>query len=268
MFGRLYYPQCENKADIQKILFQNDPYISSETLDQLQNWYNINKDKKLFQDVYFKLGVFEPSRNNWEAILKKLKRVFNYYPSLVKWTINNDLVKSLMKFYPSSGFTKKDKLLKESAILSEQYIKSENMIDWEISNSSSSNFLEAINLGIRHLHLDKSTKHVGSQIMVLSAGKGVYKVWPDIAIPTRRRILENGTMVRIVSLNKPPSHFNNEEHSAVFIYKCFSSYHRRNAYYDPFWTKNDRFDKKLFLFQEKNEDKSQHSRIIIISLTF
>ena len=254
MYGRLFYPLYNTKNEVQKELFKWNTDILPETLDQLMNWYNINKDNKIFQDVYFKLGIFEPSRNNWESFLKKLKKGFNYYPSLVKWHINNRLVKSLIKAYPASEFNNKFHFLNDSETLSEQFLKVENMLEWEISSSWTSNFLEAVNLSIRHLHLDQSTKHVGSQIVVLSAGTGVYKVCPDIAIPTRRRMLQNGIMTRIVSLRKPPKDVKPHIHSAVFIYKWFSSDHRRNAFYDPFSTKNDRFDKKLLLLPSVSEE--------------
>ncbi|CAI2358857.1 unnamed protein product [Moneuplotes crassus] len=246
IYGRLYYPDYESLDEVFKALRKENPDLNQETLKALEKCFHITKESTIFQDVYFKLGVFEPSRNNWSAYLKRLKRLLNYYPSLVKWEVSNDLVKSLIKAYPANEFRQGPKYLEDSDTLSEQFVRVENMIKCEVSTSSYSNFLEAVNLGMRHLHLDQSTKHVGAQIMIISAGKGVYKVCPDIAIPTRKRVLQSGIMTRIVSLQIPPNNLKGKLHSAIFIYKCFSNDHRRNAKYDPFCTKPDKSDRKLW----------------------
>jgi hypothetical protein len=124
-----------------------------------------------------------------------------------------------------------------------------------LSYSTTTNFLEGVNLAVRHLNIDQSTKHVGQQIMVVSAGSGCYKVCPDIAIPTRRRILTGGVSVRIVSLHKPPEKLTSKDYSAVFIYKCFSSDHKLHAKYDPFSTKSDRKDNETIYNEVKNDDE-------------
>ena len=81
------------------------------------------------------------------------------------------------------------------------------------------------------------TKHTGSQIIVVSASNGIYKVWPDISLPTRRRILQLGIIVRLVSINKPPSYVKDTSDTPTFIYKWFIGNHRRYAQYDPFRTR-------------------------------
>lgn len=219
LFARLYYPGFKNLKRIQKEFYKRNSSISPHVLEVLSSCFHLNKDRDVFQDVYFKVGVFEPSRNNWDNILKKLKRIFNYFPSLINWKINNDTVRSLSKAYPAKDFTNGCPFLNDSDVLQEQFIRPTNMVECELSYCANTNFLEAVNLAVKHLHIDQSTKHVGAQILVLSAGTGVYRVCPDIAIPTRRRILQTGVMTRIVSLNKPPSNTSSSSHSAVFIYK-------------------------------------------------
>lgn len=247
LYGRLYYPQYKDIKQVHKDLYFKNEAISSKTLDRIQHCFQVNKEKDIFQDVYFKCGVFEPSKNNLEGILMKVKRLLNYFPSLVRWKINNINVKSLSRAYPIEGFSKNSNMLNDSDTLDEQFIKAKNLLEWELSFSANSNFLEAINLAIKPHHIDQSTKHLGSQVIIVSAGTGVYKVCPDIAIPTRRRVLQTGTQIRILCLNKPPLHASQNKNSAVFIYKCFPSDHKRNAKYDPFKTKEDSQESKVLL---------------------
>lgn len=123
LFARLYYPQFKSLKEINNKLYPKLGSVSSTALDMLHSCFNINKEKEIFQDVYFKCGVFEPSRNNWEQILKKLKRTFNYFPSLIRWKINNYTVKSLSKAYPAESYAKNSAFLVDSSALTEQFVK-------------------------------------------------------------------------------------------------------------------------------------------------
>ena len=208
LYWRLFYPQYNSSKEIVKDIFNRAQFLSLDIIDTLQNWFNKTKDDELFQDVYIKAGVFEPSRNNWENVLKRLKRIFNYFPSLINWKINNQAVARLMKSYPAHEFVKNSSKVDDTNILKEQFIKSWSLSSCELSYSPNWNSLEAVNLWIKQTHIDQSTWHFGSQLLIVSAGSGVYRVCPDIALPTRRRILQNGVMVRIVSLTKPPKNSN------------------------------------------------------------
>ena len=208
LYGRLFYPQYNSQNELVKDIFNNAKYLHSNTIDTLQNWFNRTKDNEIFQDIYIKAGVFEPSRNNWDNVLKRLKRIFNYFPSLINWKIKNQTVARLMKSYPVHEFCKNASRVDDLNNLKEQFIKSWNLASCELSYSPNWNTLEAINLCLKPHHIDQSTWHFGSQMLIVSAGTGVYRVCPDIALPTRRRILQNGVLVRIISLTKPPKNSN------------------------------------------------------------
>jgi hypothetical protein len=94
--------------------------------------------------------------------------------------------------------------------------------------------------------------------MIISAGMGYYNVCPDIALPTRRRVLQTGVSTRIVSLNHPPEYASATKNSAVFFYKCFPSDHKRNAEYDPFKTKEESIDNKLLFSHQDNETRQRN----------
>lgn len=106
LFARLYYAQFRSLKDVYKALHKNNPQLHPDVLDTFYNCYNINKDKDIFQDIYIKVGTFEPSKNNWESVLKNIKRIFNYFPSLIRWKHNNSTVKGLVRAYPASSFCK------------------------------------------------------------------------------------------------------------------------------------------------------------------
>jgi len=59
--------------------------------------YYKSRHIKFFQDVYLKLGVFEISKLHQEKCVTALKRVLNYFPSLVNWNLNTPAHVATMK---------------------------------------------------------------------------------------------------------------------------------------------------------------------------
>ena len=127
MFGRLYYPGRTLKEVLNELINAR-PDLSPDAMDAYQRCFNVNKDGKVFQDVYMKCGVFDPSKNNirnsesmytlhpnimysdssqfFGGNSKMLKRMFMFFPSLINWKHNNSNVRCLRKHYPAHEFGK------------------------------------------------------------------------------------------------------------------------------------------------------------------
>eukprot|EP00127_Corallochytrium_limacisporum_P003165 Clim_evm14s147 gene=Clim_evmTU14s147 len=73
----------------------------------------------------------------------------------------------------------------------------------------SSNFLEAINLGLnvfeRH-RLDRNLDRTGQLYICISANSGVFEVQPQLARMTKRRMIDHGIVCDFISVAMPPLH--------------------------------------------------------------
>ena len=156
LYARLYYPQFEGKKELFSKFFEKNQLLNPEMRESYHNWFNINKEKEIFQDVYFKIALLEPSRNGWDSTIMKLKRIFNYFPSLVNWRMDNKNVATLSKNYKAKDYWKNSPNLFDDDARNEQFMKAEQLLEWELSWSYKCNFLEAINLSIQNSHIDHS----------------------------------------------------------------------------------------------------------------
>ena len=72
----------------------------------------------------------------------------------------------------------------------------------ELGSSEKCNLLEAINLSLFNLNnedVDLNLRTTGTQLIILSAGYGTYRINQDILRPTKARCLLGGLPITIVS---------------------------------------------------------------------
>ena len=81
------------------------------------------------------------------------------------------------------------------------------MLGCELSDSSNSNLLEAMNLALfnqGNQEVDINLKMTGVSMMILTAGCATYKVNSDIISPTKSRVILSGIPVHMISFSKEP----------------------------------------------------------------
>ena len=77
------------------------------------------------------------------------------------------------------------------------------------SDAASGNFLEAINTTLNILdkhYMDRDLLRTGNSIVMISAGTGIFKVKPIMALISKQRMMDNGIGLDYVSLSQPPLH--------------------------------------------------------------
>jgi hypothetical protein len=96
------------------------------------------------------------------------------------------------------------------------------------SDSMHGNFLEAINISLNILdkhYMDRDLNRTGNSIVMISAGTGIFKVKPRLAMITKQRMLDNAFGIDCVSLARPPVHtvplfvVNGKKHQAKDFYE-------------------------------------------------
>ena len=70
--------------------------------------------------------------------------------------MDNKNVATLSKNYKAKDYWKNSPNLFDDDARNEQFMKAEQLLEWELSWSYKCNFLEAINLSIQNSHIDQS----------------------------------------------------------------------------------------------------------------
>ena len=130
------------------------------------------------------MGVFEATKVHQDKCITALKRVLNYFPSIVNWSINTPKHVSTMKeVYKNENFCKEDNT----------YLPQQKnwLLECSIGSAEKCGILECINLSLFDLNnenLDQNLKRTGHQLIVLTAGAGIYRVNADMIGPTKSRV--------------------------------------------------------------------------------
>ena len=77
------------------------------------------------------------------------------------------------------------------------------------STATNGNVLEAINTTLNVLtkhYMDRDLNRTGNNIVMITAGTGVFKVDSKLAQITKQRMMDNGIGLDLVSLSQPPLH--------------------------------------------------------------
>jgi DEP domain-containing protein 5 len=102
------------------------------------------------------------------------------------------------------------------------------------SDSMHGNFLEAINISLNLLDkhfMDRDLMRTGNSIVLISAGTGIFKVRPRLALITKQRMLDNAFGIDFVSLSRPPIHT-----VPLFVVEG-RKFNAKNFYEVPHWMK-------------------------------
>ena len=97
MYSRLFYPWADKLSDVwtkTKEMYK-DMDLTDEELSELNRAYKVSRHKKVFQDVYMKVGVvnIEEVKSNWDEILIRLRKYIDEFPQTVNWVENNHISK-------------------------------------------------------------------------------------------------------------------------------------------------------------------------------
>jgi len=137
-----------------------------------------------YQD-HFKIVIENAAEIDKTSKLKALKKEFWAFPKSMGWSVpsqnnnnNNDLTDS----------------------------KSSIAVP---SDAASGNCLEALNTTLNLLdkhYMDRDLLRTGNSIVMISAGTGVFKIKPSMALITKQRMMDSGIGLDFVSLSQPPLH--------------------------------------------------------------
>ena len=143
-------------------------------MDNNNNNTNTNNTTK-YQD-HFKIVIENAAEIDKTSQLKALKKEFWAFPKSIGWNVpGND---------------------------------SSNIIAVP-SDAPSGNCLEALNTTLNLLdkhYMDRDLQRTGNSIVMISAGTGVFKIKPSMALITKQRMMDSGIGLDFVSLSQPPLH--------------------------------------------------------------
>ena len=150
-------------------------------------------DGVLYQD-FFKVVLENSSEVDKVAHLKMLKREFWAFPKNVGWNIERDQpYRTATGTYTAPSFSQ-EKKKRPIAVP---------------SDAVTGNVLEAINTTLNLLdkhYIDRDLVRTGNSIVMVSAGVGIFKVKPTVALITKQRMMDTGIGLDFISLSQPPLH--------------------------------------------------------------
>ena len=159
-------------------------------------------DGVLYQD-FFKVVLENSSEVDKVAHLRMLKKEFWAFPKNVGWNIEKNRPEA-----PATGtYTSQ----------SSNTCGRKRPIAVP-SDALNGNVLEAINTTLNLLdkhYIDRDLLRTGNSIVMISAGVGMFKVKPTIALISKQRMMDTGIGLDFISLSQPPLHF-----VPLFLYCC------------------------------------------------
>ena len=159
-------------------------------------------DGVLYQD-FFKVVLENSSEVDKVAHLRMLKKEFWAFPKNVGWNIERD-----QPYRTATGTYTPPSLSQE---------KKKRPIAVP-SDAVTGNVLEAINTTLNLLdkhYIDRDLLRTGNSIVMISAGVGIFKVKPTVALITKQRMMDTGIGLDFISLSQPPLH-----HVPLFLLDC------------------------------------------------
>ncbi len=179
-----------------------------------------------YQD-FFKVVIENAADVDKTSQLKVLRDEFWKFSSSVGWNISNDFIKNNTRLgsrtwsgISGGGYDSPiDLSVHNNSISSnKEFSNRMNMNDNKStystpiavpSDAASGNFLEAINTTLNILdkhYMDRDLLRTGNSIVMISAGTGIFKVKPIMALISKQRMMDNGIGLDFVSLSQPPLH--------------------------------------------------------------
>ena len=133
---------------------------------------------------HFKIVIENAAEIDKTSQLKALKKEFWAFPKSLGWNV------------PSSSS-------------SSTTVGDNGSIAAVPSDAASGNCLEALNTTLNLLdkhYMDRDLQRTGNSIVMISAGTGVFKIKPSMALITKQRMMDSGIGLDFVSLSQPPLH--------------------------------------------------------------
>ena len=156
-------------------------------------------DGVLYQD-FFKVVLENSAEVDKVAHLRILKKEFWAFPQNVGWNIGRN-----KPYGQATGTYTIPKIDKIRPIAVP-------------SDALTGNVLEAINTTLNLLdkhYIDRDLVRTGNSIVMISAGVGMFKVKPTIALISKQRMMDTGIGLDFISLSQPPLHF-----VPLFLFDC------------------------------------------------
>ncbi|CCI44125.1 unnamed protein product [Albugo candida] len=156
----------------------------------------VDEENRKYQDFY-KVVVFDSTITDVQPLLVRLKCELNDYPRVCGWRSP--------KFWKNQSAT----------TLNPQ--SQQNARDGVPSNAQDGNLLEAINIVLnifdKH-HIDRHLARTGQNVVIATAGNGIFKVNKQLSEITEQRMMDHGIGIDIICLSSPPLH-----RCPLFIFK-------------------------------------------------
>jgi hypothetical protein len=175
-FGRTYYHTRSSNERVKKLINKNR--INSITVDEHGG---------IYEDI-FRVVIENECLSDWTSLILRLKRAFLFFPQVANWTCPTS------PSLPSCHG-------KYSAALDE--------LVGIPSSAKNGNFLEALNLTLnvfeKH-HMDRDLTRTGQSVVLVTAGTGVFHVDRNLVLLTKRRLVQYGVGIDVISLTTRPFH--------------------------------------------------------------
>ena len=159
-------------------------------------------DGVLYQD-FFKVVLENSSEVDKVAHLRVLKKEFWAFPKNVGWNIEKNRPDTAATGTYTPPSSDANEQIRPIAVP---------------SDALNGNVLEAINTTLNLLdkhYIDRDLLRTGNSIVMISAGVGMFKVKPTIALISKQRMMDTGIGLDFISLSQPPLHF-----VPLFLFCC------------------------------------------------
>ena len=161
-----------------------------------------------FYDVVFEGNL---AKSNPDQLLKYFRKYFLSFPGEINWDEGLGLRGSAPHAFASPYNPLPDRRSCHLR-LQEGFVPGyPSQGGWAPVSASRANVMEAINLGLDQfslIHLDRKPRTTGTKVVVLTAGRGVFRVAAESKLPelTRLRVGLHRKVATVVCLRLPPMH--------------------------------------------------------------
>lgn len=159
------------------------------------------KNGRYFEDFYQVVVQDFKGTESWPKLLPKLKFEFARYVELHRWSLPT-------QFKPAT-YEIHENLKDKSSGRFRRTVQWKTFPTGTPARAFEGNVLEAINVTLNMLDkhfMDRDLYRSGQNIVMITAGYGVFQVDPNLARITKQRMMDNGIGMDMMSLATPPLH--------------------------------------------------------------
>ena len=196
-FGRTYYHTNTTQKP--------SAFIGQLISGKRRNSINVSSDGRIYEDV-FQTVVENECLSDWSSLIIRLKRAVLTFASVANWKCPSLPKDNSEDNSASTGGSSVPPSKPETAHAKQ--LDGKELVGLP-SSAASGNVLEALNLTLnvfeKH-HMDRDLARTGQSVVLITAGTGVFRVDRHLVLLTKRRLVNNGVGIDLISLTTRPFH--------------------------------------------------------------